>query len=135
VVEQRRSRRRLRMAGMSFVGLIFGSMMGLAAFHSVLVQGQLHLDRLDTSIVQEQERQTQLRLQVAQLDSPARIVVAAQGQGMVPPEDRKFLASVVPGNVVPPPVTAKSTSKAKSTTSSATTGSATATGATGSSAK
>ena len=97
---------------MSMVGLVFGSMLGLAAFHSVLVQGQLHLDQLDSAIIQEQERDTQLRLQVAQLGAPARIVVAAQEQGMVPPDDRKFLASVVPGTVVPPPVTTKSTSRA-----------------------
>ncbi len=115
------------------VGLVFGSMLGLAAFHSVLVQGQLHLDQLDTQITQEQERETQLRLQVAQLGAPARIIVAAQDQGMVPPDDRKFLASVVPGSVVPPPVVAKSTSRAKSTTAVSTT--ATTSGATASGAK
>ncbi len=101
------------------VGLLFGSMLGLAAFHSVLVQGQLHLDRLDTQIVQEQERETQLRLQVAQLGAPARIMVAAGDQGMVSPDDRKFLASVIPGTVVPPPVISKSTSKTTATTSGA----------------
>lgn len=134
IVEARRSRRRLRIAGMSMVGLVFGSMLGLAAFHSVLVQGQLRLDQFDTRIEQEQAREMQLRLQVAQLGAPARIMVAAGGQGMVSPDDRKFLASVIPGTVVPPPVIAKSTAKAKSTTaatftSTASTAVATPTGA------
>ena len=96
--------------------LVFGSMLGLAVFHSVLVQGQLHIDRLDSQITTEQERETALRLQVAQLGAPARIIVAARDQGMVPPDDRKFLAAIVPGVVVPPPVTTRATTK-QSTTS------------------
>ena len=117
------------------VGLVFGSMLGLAAFHSVLVQGQLHLDQLDTRIAQEQARETQLRLQVAQLGAPARIMVAAGDQGMVSPDDRKFLASVIPGTVVPPPVIAKSTTKAKSTTAATFTSTASTAGATSTGAK
>lgn len=114
LVEAQRSRRRLRIAGVATATLIFGSMLGLAVFHSVLVQGQLQLDRLDGQITTEQERQTSLRLQVAQLGAPARIIVAAGQQGMVPPDDRKFLAAVVPGTVVPPPVSTKSATSTKS---------------------
>ena len=113
LVEAQRSRRRLRIAGAATVTLVFGSMLGLAVFHSVLVQGQLQLDRLDGQITTQQERQTSLRLQVAQLGAPARIIIAAGQQGMVPPDDRKFLAAVVPGTVVPPPVTTKSATSTK----------------------
>ncbi len=94
-------------------------MFGLAAFHSVLVQGQLHLDRIDQRIAAEQQRQTELRLQVAQLGAPQRVIVAAGDLGMVTPDNRVYLAAVVPGSVVPPPPTTKApktTAKAPTTT-------------------
>jgi cell division protein FtsL len=118
LVEARRSRRRLRIAGIATFGLVFGSLLGLAVFHSVLVQSQLRLDKIDARISEEQDRQNALRLQVAQLGAPERIISAAGEQGMVPPDDRKFLAAVVPGTVVPAPATTKAptTSKAPTTT-------------------
>jgi cell division protein FtsL len=123
VVERQRSSRRVRIALTSTVGLVFGSMFGLAAFHSVLVQGQLHLDKLDQRITAEQQRQTELRLQVAQLGAPQRVVVAAGDLGMVTPDNRVYLAAVVPGSVVPPPPTTKaprtSTTKAPAPTAAA----------------
>lgn len=122
LVAAQRSRRRLRIAGITTFGLVFGSMLGLAVFHSVLVQGQLHVDQLDSQIRAEQERQSALRLQVAQLGAPQRIIVAAGEQGMVPPDDRKFLPAIIPGSAVPPPVTTKApaTTKSSSTTKPAT---------------
>lgn len=106
VVEVQRSRR-LRLAGWSIVALVFVSMLGLAVFHSVLVQGQLHMDRLDSQIDVETQHQAELRLMVAQLGAPQRIIVAAGDQNMVPSVDRKYLAAVVPGSIVPPPSTTK----------------------------
>lgn len=85
------------------VALVFVSMLGLAVFHSVLVQGQLHMDRLDSQIDVERQHQSELRLAVAQLGAPQRIIIAAGDQNMVPSVDRKYLAAVVPGSIVPPP--------------------------------
>ncbi len=96
-------------------------MFGLAAFHSVLVQGQLRIDQLDGRISAEQQRQSELRLQVAQLGAPQRVVIAAGELGMVIPDDRVYLAAVIPDNVVPPPPTTKApkTATTKATGSAA----------------
>ena len=107
VVPRRASRSRLGIIGAIALTLLFGSMLGLAVFHSVLVQGQLRLDQTNRRIEQEQARERELRLQVAQLAAPERILAAAEQRGMVQPNDRKYLAAVVPNNVVPPPPTTK----------------------------
>jgi cell division protein FtsL len=107
VVPRRASRVRLGAVGAIALVLLFGSMLGLAVFHSILVQGQLHLDQTNRQIEQEQARERELRLQVAQLAAPDRILAAAEQRGMVQPNDRKYLAAVVPSNVVPPPPTTK----------------------------
>jgi cell division protein FtsL len=96
----------LRVFGAVSCTLIFAALFGLAIFHSFLVQGQLRLDKIDRQISDEEAHQRELRLQVAQLGSPDRILAAAQARGMVQPDDRKYLAAVVPGTVVPPPTTA-----------------------------
>jgi cell division protein FtsL len=83
--------------------LVFGTLLGLAVFHSMLVQGQLGIDRADDQIEQEQMHQRELRQQVAALAAPDRIVAEATQRGMVQPEKRAYVGAVVPGGVVPPP--------------------------------
>ena len=87
--------------------LLFVAMLGVAVFHSMLVQGQLGLDRTDDQIEQEQMRQRELREQVAALAAPDRIQAEAIARGMVQPENRAYLPAVVPGAVVPPPEAAE----------------------------
>jgi cell division protein FtsL len=98
-----RRKLRLRILGGLAATLLFGALLGLAVFHSMLVQGQLGLDRADKEIQQEQTRQRELRQQVAQLGAPERILAAAAALGMVQPDSREYLPAVVPGSVVPPP--------------------------------
>ena len=107
VPPHRRTRARLGVFGGIAVVLLFGSLLGLAIFHSVLVQGQLRLDQANREIAQEQARERELRLQVAQLGAPERVLAAAEARGMVQPNDRKYLPAVVPGTVVPAPPTTK----------------------------
>jgi hypothetical protein len=99
------TRRKLRLrilGGLAFT-VLFGALLGLAVFHSMLVQGQLGLDRADKEIQQEQMRERELRQQAAQLGAPERILAAAAALGMVQPDTREYLPAVVPGSVVPPP--------------------------------
>jgi hypothetical protein len=107
VVERAPRRRgragRLRGLGGLAVAFLFPSLLGRAVLHSMLVQGQLGIDRADDQIEQEQMRQRELREQVAALAAPDRIVAEAQRRGMVLPQDRVYLPAVVPGTVVPPP--------------------------------
>jgi cell division protein FtsL len=103
VVESPRRRPRLRVVGGLFITFVFATLLGLAVFHSMLVQGQLDIDRADDEIEQEQMLQRELRQQAATLAAPERIVAEAQKRGMVRPDDREYLPAIVPGAVVPPP--------------------------------
>jgi hypothetical protein len=103
VAPERARTLRLRILGAVAATLLFGALLGLAVFHSVLVQGQLQLDGLDDQIAEEQVRQSELRFEEARLAAPERIQAEAARLGMVPPVDREYLQAVVPGSVVPAP--------------------------------
>ena len=86
---RRRRARRIFIAAsvMAVIGLL-----GVASLHVVLTQGQFRLERLDDRATEEQERYERLRLEVAELESPARVVAAAQERlGMVPPPGVTYL--------------------------------------------
>jgi cell division protein FtsL len=90
---ERARRRRARAftiaAGAAVALLLFG----VVAFNVMLTQGQLQLDRLQARQATEQARLSRLRLEVAQLEAPERVVAAAQQQlGMVPPPGVTYLS-------------------------------------------
>jgi cell division protein FtsL len=96
--------RRLRTGPTVFLGglLAFAIAFVLVVAQALLVQGQQQLDDLGTRIAEADRRQQELRLQVAQLESPSRIVaVATNDLGMVPPAGVTYLtpsgAVTVPG--------------------------------------
>jgi len=65
----------------------------LAGFHAFLVAGEARLDGLQTRVSEEQTRYQRLRLEVAALESPERVVAAAQERlGMVPPPSVTYLS-------------------------------------------
>jgi cell division protein FtsL len=70
---------------------LFVTLLALAVSHTVLVQGQVRLDELDAQLVDEQARYQELRTEVAELESPARIVQSASDMGMVSPDDLQYL--------------------------------------------
>jgi cell division protein FtsL len=71
---------------------LFAVLFGLAAFHVVLIQGQQRLDELDEQVTDEQDRYERLRLEVAALESPARVVeTAVRDLGMVTPDGTTYL--------------------------------------------
>jgi cell division protein FtsL len=92
VAPSERVRRRLTpgMAVLLTVGL-FAMLLAVAVAHTVLVEGQVHLDELDAQLVAEQARYQELRTEVASLESPDRIVHAANEMGMVTPDDLRYL--------------------------------------------
>ena len=122
-----RRRRRARLVVVGAGLLVSAGLFGLVAFHVLLTQGQFRLDRLDAHVADAQAANERLRLQVAQLSSPSRIVAAAQERlGMVPPPSVKYLAptalsSLPPVTAPPPPAPAthRSTAPAGSHTASA----------------
>lgn len=85
------------------VAAVFLASLLLAGFHSVLVDGQFEVDRLQTRLDDGRERGQVLRMEVARLESPSRILYVAQGRlGMVPPPQRVYLPAVLPGDPAQP---------------------------------
>ena len=75
---------------------IFVTLLAVAMAQTVLVQGQVRLDELDAQLADEQARYQELRTDVAELESPDRIVEAAHEQGMVTPDDLLYLQPPAP---------------------------------------
>ena len=111
----RRSRRRPAMAYRPLVATtaivaVMGGFLALlfvAGFKSVLVSGQHDVDTLQARLTAGREQGQTLRMEVARLESPDRILRVAKGRlGMVPPPTRIYLEAVLPGDLlhpVPPP--------------------------------
>lgn len=72
----------------SLVAMVGIVLFAVVAFHVVLSQGQFQLEKLEAKADDEQDRYSRLRLQVAELESPARITTEARDRlGMVPPKN------------------------------------------------
>lgn len=80
--------------GVVLTALLFLTLFAIAGAHSLLVQGQIRLDDLDTQLTSEQARYQELRKDVAAMESPERIVSAALELGMVIPQDLVYLQPV-----------------------------------------
>ena len=75
----------------------------VVCLHVLLTQGQADLDSLRTRAEAESARNRRLRVQVAELESPSRIVAAARERlGMVPPVTVIYLPAADPTRPLPP---------------------------------
>jgi len=83
---------------------VFGALFGLAAFHSVLVQNQLRIDRLSRDVEREQARYQDLRIEYGQAAAPFRILAQASARGMLQAKSKQPLPAVLPeqGNLNAP---------------------------------
>lgn len=73
-------------------GMVLLSLFALAVMHALLIGGQIQLDQTQREVAAEAEEVRQLRLRVAQLESPDRVLdVARQRLGMVPPAEVGYL--------------------------------------------
>ena len=98
-------RRRLRVSPALVVGsllLVVAVAFGVAIAQVFLAQGQVRLDQMEAELISEQSRYQTLRKDVAELESPSRIVAAAEKQGMVVPEDVVYLQPSNPDAEVAP---------------------------------
>jgi hypothetical protein len=83
---------------------------GLAGIHVLLTEGQFRLGHLQTKANDAQAEYVRLRLQVAQLESPQRIVADAQERlGMVSPSALTYLTPTSPATAVARPKTSAHT--------------------------
>jgi cell division protein FtsL len=83
--------------------------LALVALHVLIAENQFRLDRLEQQASVQQERYEKLRLEVAQLEAPARIVSVAEGR----------LGMRQPGSVIYLPATSTPSSAGTGTASSA----------------
>lgn len=116
-LERAARRRRARRLVVAAAVLAVTSLIALAATHAMLVSNQVRLDALEQEAAEAQARHQALRLEVATLEDPARVVsVATERLGMVPPEAITYLEPVeVPqGDVRSPPEDPEMTSAALS---------------------
>jgi len=87
IVGSPRTRRRAGRAVLALALLVmFGALLMSAVVHTILVSGQQRLDRMDQRVERDQQRLARMRLKVALLSSPQRVVAAAQAEGMVVPD-------------------------------------------------
>lgn len=92
VAPAERVRRRLTPAlGVLLTAGLFVLLFAVAIAHTLLVQGQIRLDAIDAQLTTEQARYQELRNEVAAMESPSRVVGAAQELGMVVPDDLVYL--------------------------------------------
>ncbi len=94
----RRSRAGLR-AAVTLV-VVFLALFLNAVCHTVLVSGQQQLDSLNREVEASQQRNQRLRLEVAGLESPNRIVAAASRAGMVVPDQTHWLSARPDGSAI-----------------------------------
>lgn len=108
------SRRRSARALLVVTGLlVIASLFGVVVFHAVLVSGQGRLDGLQQQVAEEQSRYQALRLEVAELEAPGRIVEVAQGRlGMVSPSEIRYLTPVPLSTATPDPEPASASASA-----------------------
>lgn len=93
--------RRVRWGAWVLALLVASSLFAAVAFHVVLAQGQLELDRVARLAAVERQRYQQQRLAVAQESSPAWIVARAHQLGLVDPAGPPSYVTVP--NAPPPP--------------------------------
>jgi cell division protein FtsL len=92
VVPDPTPRARIAVVTVAGIGMLFAILFGLVLFHTLLVQNQQRLDHIDAEVREQQALYQRNRLEVAQLEAPARIVdVATQRLHMVPPPGTSYL--------------------------------------------
>ncbi|MGH9190370.1 MAG: septum formation initiator family protein [Acidimicrobiales bacterium] len=95
--EEIRSRRRGRMAAAVVVVLVCAGLFAILGLRVLLIQGQAQVDGLDAKLASERSSGQQLRVHVAELESPERVVrMARERLGMVTPAKVIPLARAVP---------------------------------------
>ena len=124
VVEDPISRLRSRplRARLLLVGAAVGAVViafSLVYLHVVMAQRQFRLDSLSAQVAKQQASYSQLRLQVAQLESPQQIIATAEGKlGMRQPSNVTYLSPSTPlpaGGAATGPARANASPGAKGT--------------------
>jgi cell division protein FtsL len=89
-----RVRRRRAIALLMAFGVLAGGLLfSVVVAHVAITQNQFRLERLEARALDEQAQYERLRLQVAEMESPGRVVAEAQQRlGMVQPHEVTYLS-------------------------------------------
>ncbi|MBW3536362.1 MAG: cell division protein FtsL [Actinobacteria bacterium] len=91
-----------RRAAWGLVSLIAAVALAVSACQVLIAQSQFELARLQSDAATAEDRYDRLRLQVAELESPGRIMATAQERlGMVPPPGVTYLTPVPSESATP----------------------------------
>lgn len=98
-VERPRQRRSPAVPVLVGSGIVIAALFALAVMHALLISGQLRLDDVRREAAAETEEVRRLRLRVAELEAPDRVLeVARERLGMVAPGEVGYLLPIgVPG--------------------------------------
>jgi cell division protein FtsL len=111
-VARRRRRARLFTA-LAGTAACFG-LFGVVGVQVLLAQGQSEVERLSTEVRRQEEEEERLRLRVAELESPARVVREARERlGMTSPTT---VVALAPASLADPPPTTVPAPRATTTT-------------------
>lgn len=88
VVQGRKHRRPIVTPFFAFVMIVLVALFGIVFARTALDQGAFDLAELNRQIVSARSENTQLRLEVARLESPTRVAPLAEQMGMVFPAAR-----------------------------------------------
>lgn len=100
-----RSRRvRHRLMAVAAAGFALATVFGLVLVHVQLTTNEVRLTSLQSDLAQARSQNLKLSLDVARLESPARVVATAQQLGMVAPPSITYLTAT--GPAAPGPSTA-----------------------------
>jgi cell division protein FtsL len=102
VVPRQVRRRRAGLVIAVGVTFVFTLMLGLVAFQARIAQGQMKLDRTERDLREAETRYAQLRLQVAQLEAPTRVIEEAEHLGLVRPAPKDVTYLRASSDVVGP---------------------------------
>lgn len=73
-------------------GIVLTALFALAVMHALLIGGQIRTDDVQRAVASETEEVHRLRLRVAELESPDRVLEVARDRlGMVPPTEVGYL--------------------------------------------
>jgi cell division protein FtsL len=104
-----RRKRRARVGLWLLTVVVTASLVAVVAFHVVVAQGQLEIDRIEERTSLQQERYQELRSLVAQQSSPEEIARRAKELGLVEPAGPPTSVSGPPDPATPPPSSIPST--------------------------
>ena len=88
LVHGRRHRRPVVTPFAAFVLIVLVALFGIVFARTALDQGAFDLAELDRAILEARSENTELRLEVARLESPTRVAPLAEQMGMVFPTER-----------------------------------------------